>query len=696
MKHSIKLLALLCTSAPAWAAEEVKILPEINVTAKTDELTESRESNSQKVIVTRKEIENMSVMTISDVVGKLPGVEVKGDSQRARGMSRDSVAILIDGERQSSQVIFGALGRLPSGDLEKVEILRGSSAEFGGSASVTVNLVMKKTLPKRSTEMRVALTARDKEPGYSLSWTENGGEGGFSWSLPVNLVFYTTPTNTQLDRQHSLSGTRDLWQKENTYATAKMGHHGITPRLSWRKNRDVITVSPMIFLGPVDRDTKADFTAYANPAAGTGLSFNGDRSTKETGGSRIMRVRVEGEKYRDDVKLSGRMSLNNAKRTLDTTRNVHDALNVLTTSVDSTVSTDNELNSALRWDQPFGVNYVSVGTEYIKLIRDDKQNFSGTETRYASSTRDGILWVQNDWTPQSTYTLTSGLRMESTALYSDAVSKLHTAWLPSIAVRWEPKEKWVMRTSLGGGLKMPKLDEISDAAVLSLAANTPTEPDKRGNPNIRPERSVNFEAVLEKYLAEDAGMVSGNLYVRSTQDFTERRVQKEGVRWIDRPFNEGEALHWGWELDGKLKTDSLGWKGATVKAHLTLPNADVKDTRLGITRMARDTPIYTMSAGLDGSVTDWKSSYGLSMQLSGRSTTDIPGEQLSYTQSRTTVDGFWLYKLNDKFKLRLAGQNLFDADTVRETLYTASPDAWKLSVVDGGYRTVTATLEGRW
>jgi outer membrane receptor for ferrienterochelin and colicin len=185
-------------------------------------------------------------------------------------MSRDSVAILIDGERQSSQVIFGALGRLPSGDLERVEILRGSSAEFGGSASVTVNLVMKKTLPKRSTEMRVALT----------------------------------------------------------------------------------------------------------------------------------------------------------------------------TSVDSTVSTDNEWNSAMRWDQPFGMNLVSVGAEYIKLIRDDQQSFSGTETKYASSTRDGILWVQDDWTPQSSCTVTTGLRMESIALRSEAISKLRTTWLPSVAVRCAMQLFW--------------------------------------------------------------------------------------------------------------------------------------------------------------------------------------------------------------------------------------------------------------
>jgi iron complex outermembrane receptor protein len=242
---------------------------------------------------------------------------------------------------------------------------------------------------------------------------------------------------------------------------------------------------------------------------------------------------------------------------------------------------------------------------------------------------------------------------------------------------------------------MPKLDEISDAATPSII-NTPVDADKRGNPNLLPERSLNFEAVLERYLDAEAGVLGVNLYVRSTQDFTERRVQQEGVRWVDRPYNEGKALHWGFELDGKVRTDNYGWKGATVKSHLTLPHARVNDVRLGITRMAQDTPKYVFSAGLDANLPKLQSSYGISMQLSGRSVTDIPGEQYAYTKARMTLDAFFLYKLNAQYKLRFSGQNLLATDTVRSTQYMSGGNTWQLHSVDGGYRTLMATLEGRW
>lgn len=672
-------------------AEEPQTLPEVKVTAKQDEVSERRESNSQKVIVNRKEIDSMSVMTIADVVGKLPGVEIKGDMQRARGMSRDSVNVLIDGERQASQVVLGSLGRLPSGDLERVEIVRGSSAEFGGAAAITVNLVMKKALPKRSTEMRAGLGVRGNQLNETLAWTENGGAGNFAWSLPIGLIWNNSPSDVKVSRQNSTAGTRNVFQQDNANGITNLGHHSISPRMTWKDGSDSLSVLPMLFWGPVSRNTQNSLTDYLNPA------LSSTRDTQENGLSRLLRLRMEGEKHLGDAKLTLRTSLNNNRKTMDTHRTTVSAANVVTSTADSTFSSDNEINTSLRWDQPLGeVNLIAVGAEYVKLSRHDTQNFNGVMSAPTAASRDGILWVQNDWSPQSSFTLTTGLRSESTTLKADAASNQHQAWLPSIATRWEPLDKWVVRSSIGAGLKMPKVEEISNAAVPSIGVNTPVEADKRGNPNLRPERSVNFEAVVEHYLAENAGVLGANIYVRSTQDFTERRAQLEGARWVDRPYNEGSAQHWGLELDGKIKTDSVGWKGASLKSHLTLPHAQVNDTRLGITRMARDTPRYILSMGLDQSLPKLTSTLGVTVQHSALSETSIPLEQRAYTKARTQLDAFWLYQINKEFKVRLAGQNLLAANTVQQNIVTQAANEWQLNNTTRGYRSFMLTLEGRW
>jgi len=580
--------------------------------------------------------------------------------------------------------------------LERVEILRGSSAEFGGASSVTVNLVMKKALPKRSTAIRAAVGLRGSEPNVSLSWTENGGEGSFGWTLPVALIIQKTPSKIETMRQDAAAGIRSRWQIDNDSGINNFREIVITPRMTWKDGADTFTLSPLFFDGLWVRNKEMTQSAYTNAAAGTGLIANGDRNSHEENSRRTIRLRVEGEKHLDEIKFSGRASINNSGSTSDITRLSHDASNVATSTIENTASNENELNMALRLDKPIEEHLIAIGLEHINLKRTEDQNLSGTPSAYQAQERQSIAWIQDDWMLQPNVTLTYGVRGETIDLKSTGVSQQHGQVMPSLAIRWEPMDKWVMRTSLGAGLKMPKLDEISNAATLSLTTNTPVEADRRGNPSLKPERSLNYEAVLERYLDQDSGVLGANLYVRTTQDFTERRVQQESGRWIDRPQNEGDATHWGIELDGKVRMDNFGWKGATIKSHLTLPNAKIQDTRLGITRMARDTPKYVLSAGLDGSLPSLTSSYGISTQISGKSETDIPGEQRGYTQARTTLDAFWLYKLTPQFNLRFSGQNLLATDTERDMIFTSGTNTYQLHTLEDGHRTLIATIEGRW
>lgn len=677
-------------SSSPWAAETLKI-ESVGVTGARDETEMRKDSSSQKTVFGRKEIENLSVMTAGEVLGKLPGVEIGASGMRARGMSRDSIRVLIDGEKQSGGTM-GAFSRMPASDIERVEISRGSSAEFGGSSPLTVNIVLKKGVSKASTDMKASLGFREGEHNEQFSWSESGVNGDFSWILPVSLNFARSPVNTFLDRQ-SL-GSVPSWKQEYTNGISEMGHHAFSPRLTWKSGRDSVTLSSMLFLGPTESNTRTQAFDLIN----SGSNFT--RSANENGDSRTLRVRLDGEKYFGESKLSGRLTLKNNHNELDVSRLTSTNLNV----VENTKSNENEFNGSTRWDQPIDLHFVSIGAEYIKVSRDDTQAFSGSgASQFNASSQDQVLWLQDVWTPQDSLTFTSGLRMENMQLKSEGNIQQDFALLPSVAVRWQPEEAWVFRSSLGAGMKMPRLNEITATVTRSVTSdlnapvtNTPLDFDSRGNPNLKPERSINFEAVAERYLAQKAGVISANVYVRATTDFTERRLALEGVRWVDRPYNEGDALHYGFELDGKINTDQWGIAGGTAKSHLTLPNARVDDTRLGITRNARDTPKYVLSMGWDQSIPKWQSSMGVSLQLSGRSETDIPGEQKAFTESRALLDAFWLFKLNPQFNLRVSAQNLLDEDMRRQNKYIAPGEEWKLLANDFGYRTVMLSLEGRW
>lgn len=665
-------------------AEEVIRADAVPVAGERDETQLRKDASTQKVVFGHKEIENLSVMTVGEVMNKLPGVEISGTGQRARGMSRDSIQILVDGERLPGSAM-GSYARLPSSELERVEIHRGASAEHGGSAPLTINLVLKKALPKRSTEMKAGIGLKDGDPNYQLAWTETGGEGGFAWSLPVSLNFSKSPIKSFVDRR----GVN--WQQEFTEGTSEMGHHAITPRFTWKSGRDNLSLSTMMFFGPSEQRTTADLFG----------STTGLRISEQEGDYQAIRLRLHGEKYFGESKLSGHLSANNRVTSTDISRLTTGQANI----VEKTRGLENEINTAMRWDQPVGLHYVSAGAEYIQLWRRDKQIFNNpaTSSQYDTSSVDRVLWLQDAWTPQEAVTLTSGLRLENMYLQSDSKDQTRIGVLPSVALKWQPDEAWVMRTSLGAGMKMPKLNEISSAVTRSVVFNpavntsTPITANQAGNPNLKPEHSVNFEAVLERYLANKMGVLSANFYTRATQDFTERRVRlgDDGV-WVDRPYNVGDALHWGFELDGKIQTDPWAWSGGTLKAHLTLPHARVDDQALGLTRMAKDTPNYVMSMGWDQSVPKWQSNFGLNLQLSGRSETDIPGEQKAYTEARALLDAFWLYKVSPKFNLRVSAQNILGEDTRLTSRYFTPAQDYQLISNDYGFRTLMLTLEGRW
>ena len=672
------LLVLALFSSATWADETLKI-ESVSVVSARDETDMRKDASTQKMVFGRKEIENLSVMTAGEVLGKLPGVEIGAGGMRARGMSRDSIRVLIDGEKQSGGTM-GAFTRMPASDIERVEIHRGSSAEFGGSSPLVVNIVLKKGVSRAATEMKAALGLRDGEHNEQFSWSESGVNGDFSWVLPVSLNFARSPAKSSLDRQSSA-----IWQQEFPDGISEMGHHAFTPRFTWKSGRDSVTLSSMVFLGPSEKNTRTSAYDLLNPAN------NFIRNANEDGSARNLRLRLDGEKYFGESKLSGRFSLNNRHNELDVTRVTSSTIN------ENTKSDEDEFNSAVRWDQPIDLHYISLGLEYNKLSREDQQLFTSVSaTQYQSSSQDQIVWLQDVWTPQDSLTVTGGLRLENMQLKSDGNTQQDFALLPSVAVRWQPQDAWVFRTSLGAGMKMPRLNEITATVTRSITSNTPLDFDSRGNPNLKPERSVNFEAVAERYLAQKAGVIAANVYVRATSDFTERRLMLEGTRWIERPQNEGDALHWGVELDGKINTDQWGIAGGTAKAHLTLPNARVDDARLGITRNARDTPKYVMSLGWDQSIPKWQSSMGASLQLSGRSETNVPGEQIAFTEARALLDVFWLYKLNPQFNLRVSAQNLLDEDMRRQNRYINSGDEWKLLANDFGYRTVMFSVEGRW
>lgn len=688
-KRSLFLPAFLAFAASATAQD--KMLETVTVTAATGDIDERRNSATQKIVIGRKEIDNMGALTINDVMGKLPGVDVGTPTadgnvaMRSRGMTRDSVQMFIDGEKVPpghGRMIMSTIGRLPSAELKQIEIVRGSSAEFGGSAPVTVNLILNKPVSRSSTDVKIAVGARGDAPLFQTNFTKGGGDKAFSWSLPMTVNHNEIPADRRLSRADNIG----IRQDDHSWGNSKSDSFVFSPRLSWKWDRDSVTLMPVFqrFYGRGASDFDRDDLAV--PA--NSHSRKDESSFKRT----FDRVRAMGEMYRDGLKYSGRLMVSDgaqdsrARRINQTT---------FAQSDDRTQRNIFDANAAFRIDWMAGNHALAANLEHASHNSEESLTSTGwTNESHQSSDRQWSVWLQDEWNLSPAATFTLGLRGEFMRYAVDGAERNHQRWLPSAAVRWEPVQHWVLRGSLGAGVKPPRLDELTNQPVRSINANTPLEPDQRGNPNLRPERSLNFEAAIERYLPNDTGVFGANVYLRRTVDFVERRVELDGMRWVDRPWNEGTARHWGVEFDGKLRTDELGWRGATLRAHLTLPHSRVEDERLGISRAAREQPRYILSAGFDQTLATM--SFGASLQQSGRVRTDTPGEQEFETRSRTVLNAYALHKLDARWNLRLSGDNLLRAKTRRQQNAFAPGTWWSLATIDRGDRTVLLSLEGKW
>jgi len=677
--------------ASALAAEPPARLKEVTVTATTDALAEQREAVAQKTIVDRKEIEALGGLTVGEVIRKLPGIEAGehgadgGMSARARGMSRDAVQFLVNGERPTANARFALtqVGRMPAGELERIEILRGGSAEVGGAAAVTVNLVMRQPVARASTALKLAAGQRGTAANAQANLTRGGGAGGFSWLLPVTVNRHGMPVDLTLARDSTPGGG----QRETERGDYAMNEFILSPRLSWRSGGSQLSLWPSYYHNDGKRAT--------DMARDTGER----RADKEDNGIRIARLRAEGEMRVGENKLSGRAAVMSGRRANDRARVARDALGVVSAWTETERRADREFSGALRLDRPVGAHFLSFGSEFAQHRREDRQAFAGAvtgATDFAGDARHWTLWVQDEWALRPGLTTTLGVRGETMQIVTNGANRRHGAVDPALALRWEPSPGWVARTSLAGAIRFPKLEELTVVATRGASANTPLEPDRGGNPALQPERIANLEAGLERHLA--AGVIGANAYLRHTQDFVERRTALEGARWVDRPVNAGDARHWGLELSAKLKGDGLLPlpQDGSLRAQLTLPRGEVADARLGLDRKPRELPRYNFSLGYEGSLPAWQSTWGFHWQRNGRVQTAVPGELAVASRARDLLDAHWVRRLDAQLNLRLSLQNLLRTDTRRFSSASNGVTAWQLDTREAGQRTWLLSLEGQW
>lgn len=111
-----------------------------------------RQSTAAKIVFSREELTRYGDTNMSDVLKRLPGVNMQGGAPRMRGLGAGFTLILINGEPAPPGF---SLDNLSPSQIERIEVSRGPTAENSAQAVAgTINIILKEAPKNRQREWR--------------------------------------------------------------------------------------------------------------------------------------------------------------------------------------------------------------------------------------------------------------------------------------------------------------------------------------------------------------------------------------------------------------------------------------------------------------------------------------------------------------------------------------------------------------
>lgn len=609
--HSKVYRALLVTgllTLPALAQAENAADEKIVVTATQTKHTTLSAPASVSVI-TRAELEKMSVNNVTDAVKKLPGININPSTSygrneiKIRGMKADYTLLLINGRRVNSRdALAGNMGNdfdlsaIPISAIDRVEVIRGPMSSLYGADALggVVNVIL-------------------KQPGNDLK-----GEIGYNFEAPTEgsggdhnrLNSYISGPlieNMLLGSLLADGGKRDAWKTEqsinqNTDALEKRDNYNVIGNLTWLLDSQQSLDFDVTYTKD-DRDVHWNNygTAVRNiqkmERLGLGLTHNGSWDNSDT------RLRY----FYENVELMDNSQLNNGKA--DITQDNH--------------TVDGQVSGYL------GDHLLTGGGEYRLTSLKHSMNLpNGT-----IDVSQGALFLQDEF-KLADLALTFGGRVDKHETYG-------TEFSPRAYATYSLTDNWVIKGGVSKAFKAPSIAQSSESyAIAACRGRCQTV----GNPDLKPETSISYE-IGTAYEAERFGagvtlfnndikdMIQVQTWDRVATRLTYENVNKARIQGIETSF---------W-VD---VTDDLNWT-----TNWTIVDAEDRTTRMRL----KQTPKNTVNTQLNWQALDNLSTY-ISYQYTGNQY--LFDKEVSKTRGFNTVDIGATYTPIKNVDLKLGLTNL--------------------------------------
>lgn len=680
--------ALLTFMSPTWAADSIT-----NTTGSAPEHTTSIQtapvqtlatlkfeatpatakdpdiSAVAKTIVTREEMLQFGDQSVNDALRRAAGFQMPTPGRGPRGGGGASgmrfrgggaPVFLINGEA----VQGGPRGGMSIVDsitpdmIERIEITKQPSvAQASVASSAVINIILKEPLDNARIGGTIragyglAKSDQKEEQRKNISVQADGRDNAWLYSLSANQMWNDTTSITQTQNS---SGTRE--QKRVTERKSQM----LSPRVEYQLDDQQKLVAELFY-----RNNESD-------------GIRGDQVQNDKNDSTRLNTRYERKDKGNSDKI--RLSVEQQNETESTESTQSPRFNSYT---DETVN-------------EYGVAYDGVRkfneTRQLKFGADARANELDSNVSQSLDEQLYALYAEGSWKFTDRQTVTLGARQEwiersGLVDYSDS----HLS--PVLAHRFDFDDHWSLQTNMSQAFRTPKADRLLPTVSVSTDsdAGSLNNPDRGGNPNLRPEKITAFESTLG--YNTPSGGINITAYQREIDDYIEKVIRQEGTRFVERPQNQDNATTYGIEIAGRyaLKQTENG-HSFMLNGQLSTVRAKVKDENHQ-QRLVSDVAPYTASTGLSYNYQPWRISTSVNLNYVPEFTRALDNQPYDRTSNeRVNMDISITKRFNDGWATTLNARNIFSTD-YKERLSSQADGSLYESRINQAIPSVLVSLE---
>ncbi|MBJ7311661.1 TonB-dependent receptor plug domain-containing protein [Rugamonas sp. CCM 8940] len=711
-------------------------LQRVEIKASADGYNPRRDDTASKIIVNSEEIQRYGDTSVTDVLKRLPGITVSGAAGRGgeirmRGLGSGYTQILLNGERMPAGF---SLESLAPDVIERIEVLRAASAEFSTqSIAGTINIVLKKAIKNAQREWKASIAkgAGSVSPSASLQTSDRNGD--FSYSLGATLNRYEAERDSSWHQLDVDAGGRPSMSAATLLHDKSISNNAnLAPRLNWTLDGgDTLTSQSYLSLNNYDSRNGSVLT----PILGSSGDFARVDSHYSSHGayarSELSWVHKLAAGGKLDTKLSANLnrgSSDGAVRSQDVSTLSQQMKLALDRNVHA-YNTDKGLSSTGKYSAPWITDHaLALGWDGGMARRDETRQQREADLRadwaaeaqatppgqaapngaraplsedqqYRADVRRLALYGQDEWNVTPNWSLYLGLRWEGLSTSAegrnfDPVTRRSSVWSPLMQTLYKlPGGKDQLRLALTRTYKAPSTNSLVPRRFISTN-NSQIDPDRRGNPNLKPELALGLDASYEHYWGESA-LLSASASMRRIDDYTRPGLLYENERWVATSINDGRAVTRGVELEAKFPLSTFIDKAPAIdlRASVSRNWSRVEAVPGPDNRLDQQTPL-SATVGVDYKSAGGALAAGASLAFRNGGQVRAAADQYEYVSVRRDLDLYALWKFDAKNQLRLAVGNALGQDYLSNSTFV-NPDGGtrrRNSVYPGGVQ-LRLTLE---